>query len=379
MRVLMLKFSGAALFCVFLLFVSACGNKMPDESKQIAKAQKVYDKKGLDGFYEYVKNGGMYFAVKDSSQNGATPLLISIKNGEIEKARLFLQKGALPNEKDFHEQDILDYAFLYYDTLKDVWGADCLYYYDIARSYSEMLEFVVSNIPVSYWHSCDFNGKCPLVKIVEQCQNFDITKRCIDLVKDINQVDCEGKSFLMYAAQCNVDVRVLKYLLDKGAEIDLKNGNEWTALMYAARYNPNPSVMEDLILRGASMKENSVGLTITMLASCNSNPGVLMTLLKYKNEINSSTKQGKTALMYACENNQNYSLIKILIDNGANIEASDFEGKTAREYLSEDSVLSTSDIAMIWNSSKHSDEIITDDKNLDSADINVEQNNIAGE
>ena len=65
MRVLMLKFSGAALFCVFLLFVSACGNKMPDETKQIAKAQKVYDKKGLDGFYEYVKNGGMYFAVKD--------------------------------------------------------------------------------------------------------------------------------------------------------------------------------------------------------------------------------------------------------------------------------------------------------------------------
>ena len=152
----------------------------------------------------------------------------------------------------------------------------------------------------------------------------------------------------MYAAQSNVDVRTVKYLLDKGAKIDVKNSNEWTALMYAARYNPNPAVMEDLILRGANSEPNSVGLSITMLASCNPNPGVLLTLLKYKNEINAVTDKGKTALMYACENNQNANVIKMLIDNGADLNAKDSGGKTVREYMSTNTSLTASDMGVAW-------------------------------
>lgn len=105
--------------------------------------------------------------------------------------------------------------------------------------------------------------------------------------------------------------------------------------MYAARYNPNPSVMEDLILRGANTEPNSVGLTLTMLASCNKNPGVLFTLLKYKNEVKNYTTKGKTALMYACENQQDSSIIKMLIENGADINATDNDGKSALIYALE--------------------------------------------
>ena len=174
----------------------------------------------------------------------------------------------------------------------------------------------------------------------------------------------------MYAAQCSFDVRTVKYLLDKGAKIDSKNRNEWSALMYAARYNPNPAVMEDLILRGANTGSNSVGLTITMLAACNPNPGVLLTLLKYKDEINASTDKGKTALMYACENNQNVAVIKMLIDNGADLVAKDSDGKTVREYMSANSSLTASDMGVAWKTLEENAVEQTENENNTVAEDN---------
>lgn len=138
--------------------------------------------------------------------------------------------------------------------------------------------------------------------------------------------------------------------------------------MYAARYNPNPAVMEDLILRGANSEPNSVGLTVTMLASCNPNPGVLLTLLKYKNEINSVTDNGKTALMYACENNQNAAVIKMLIDNGANLNARDSNGKTVREYMSANTSLSASDMGIAWKT-------LEENASADSKKNNIDEDN----
>lgn len=311
--------------------------------KEFAKAQEAYNKKGMDGFCKYLEKNS-YFAIKDSSQDDATPLLIAVKDGNLENAKLFLEKGASVEEKDSKENGLLDYA--------------------LQSSNPESLAFAIEALPIPSWNVADANGCFPFIKVIVQRSDFAKIKKCIDLTNDINRADKNGKTPLMYAAQSNVDVRTVKYLLDKGAKIDVKNSNEWSALMYAARYNPNPAVMEDLILRGASSEPNSVGLTVTMLAACNPNPGVLMTLLKYKDEINAATDKGKTALMYACENGQNSSVIKMLIDNGANLNAKDSNGKTIREYLSANPSLSTSDIAIAWKSAEETG-------NTESAEIDL--------
>lgn len=311
--------------------------------KAYNKAQKTYDEKGIEKFIEYVEKEN-YLPVKDSSQDDATPLLIAVKDGDLEKAKLFLEKGASVEEKDSKENGLLDYA--------------------LQSSNSESLAFAIEALPIPSWNVADANGCFPFIKAIVQRSDFTVIQKCIDLTNDINCADKNGKMPLMYAAQSNVDVRTVKYLLDKGAKIDTKNSNEWSALMYAARYNPNPAVMEDLILRGANSEPNSVGLTVTMLAACNPNPGVLMTLLKYKDEINAATDKGKTALMYACENGQNSSVIKMLIDNGANLNAKDSNGKTIREYLSANPSLSTSDIAIAWKSAEETG-------NTESAEIDL--------
>ena len=316
----------SALILSSLLLVS-CGDKQSPEEKEFSKVQKIYDEKGMKGFCKYLDKNS-YLAIKDASQNDATPLLLAVKAGDLEKAKLFLEKGASAEEKDSAEKDLLDYA--------------------LENSDSEAIDFAVTKMPPFYWNNSDSKGNLPLVKIIKQNSDFSLIQESIDLTRDINHADKDGKTPLMYAAQCSFDVQTVKYLLDKGAKIDLKNNNEWTALMYAARYNPNPAVMEDLILRGASSEPNSVGLTITMLAACNPNPGVLLTLLKYKDEINASTDKGKTALMYACENNQNAAVIKMLIDNGADLAAKDSDGKTVREYMSANTSLTASDMGIAW-------------------------------
>lgn len=314
-----------SLFTIFS--VVSCSDKKAVEEKAFSKVQKIYDKKGMDGFCKYLDKN-TYIAVKDTSQDEATPLLIAVKNGDLEKTKLFIDKGASVEEKDSAGKDLLSYA--------------------LESSDQEVIDFVVSKMPTFYWNTFDSNSNNPFIKIIKQNLPFSIIRQSIDLTNDVNHSDKNGKTALMYAAQSNVDVRTVKYLLDKGAEIDIKNSNEWSALMYAARYNPNPAVMEDLILRGANSEPNSVGLTVTMLASCNSNPGVLLTLLKYKDEINSATDKGKTALMYACENNQSALAIKILIDNGADLSAKDSNGKTVREYMSSNTALSASDMGIAW-------------------------------
>ncbi len=345
-----------------LAFIS-CGNKETAQEekaaetqneKEFTKAKEAYEKKGMDGFCKYLEKNS-YIAIKDASQNDATPLLIAVKDGDLEKAKLFIEKGASAEEKDSAEKGFLDYA--------------------LQSSNSDSLAFAIEMLPIPSWNVEDENGCLPFIKVIVQSSDFAVIQKCIDLTNDINRADKNGKTPLMYAAQSNFDVRTVKYLLDKGAKIDIKNSNEWSALMYAARYNPNPAVMEDLILRGANSEPNSVGLTVTMLASCNQNPGVLMTLLKYKDEINASTDKEKTALMYACENNQNASVIKMLIDNGADLYAKDSDDKTVREYMSANTALTASDMGVAWKAlednavEQTADEDATDAENEENSDV----------
>jgi|GEM_PF-6596910 len=332
-------------------FLISCGKKEFPEEKEFSKVQKLYDKKGMEGFCKYLDKNS-YIAVKDSSENDATPLLIALKDGDLEKAELFLGKGASESEMDSAGKGLFDYA--------------------LQSPNPESVSFAIEALPIPFWNVADSKECLPLVKVIVHCSDFDVIQKCIDVTKDINHTDKDGKTPLMYAAQCNADVRTVKYLLDKGAKTDAKNSNEWSALMYAARYNPNPAVMEDLILRGANSEPNSVGLTVTMLASCNPNPGVLLTLLKYKDEINAATDKGKTALMYACKNNQSSSVIKMLIDNGADLNVKDSDGKTVREYMSANTSLSASDMGVAWKTLEENALEQTADEDAAGAEIEEE-------
>lgn len=304
--------SAAALCLLAVLLVAGCSKGQTAEERAYARAQEIFTKRGFDKFVEYVGENGYYAVVDDA---GATPLLLAIKNGDTENAAFFLEKGASPDEKDAAGLDALDYA--------------------LQNAGAGAMDFVLSVMPASYWNTALSDGNVPLVKIICNSDYFDGIRRAVDLTRNLEAADRNGKTLLMYAAQCNIDVRVTKLLLDKQVDMNRKERNQWSALMYAARYNPNPAVMEDLLLRGADANANFVGLSVTMLAACNPNAGVLFVLLRHIDDVNARTDNGKTALMYACENAQPPSAIRLLIDGNADVNASDNNGKTALMYACE--------------------------------------------
>jgi 8-oxo-dGTP pyrophosphatase MutT (NUDIX family) len=83
--------------------------------------------------------------------------------------------------------------------------------------------------------------------------------------------------------------KLAKYLLDKGADLDLQDNEGWTALHHAIYKDPNPNVdttgqfkvFVNLILKGANVNiQNKDGYTPLMFASMKKNSKVVKSLLK---------------------------------------------------------------------------------------------------
>ena len=86
----------------------------------------------------------------------------------------------------------------------------------------------------------------------------------------------------MKAAKSGNDWEV-KQLLLAGADVNLKDNQNWTALMYAVRFQENTNVVKLLIDAGAQVDvENSFGNSAFIIASYyNNNPEILNLLIKY--------------------------------------------------------------------------------------------------
>ena len=110
-------------------------------------------------------------------------------------------------------------------------------------------------------------------------------KALLDQGADPNSFDEDGDHLLMYAALYS-SFDALQLLIDKGSNVNAKNGLDETALMWA---------VHDL----AKMK----------------------LLIQHGADVNAKAKSGNTPLLIACVGNGKYEAVKLLLDNGANVSA----------------------------------------------------------
>ena len=212
------------ILLVSLLVLIGC------KDKSFSKAEKIYKNKGLDDYAAFVEEKNTYYKITDSKNNGATPLLIAIKDGKSAFVDSFIRHGAsFFTEQDQDGKDIFDYL------LEKVSAGD-------------EVRQIIEIIPVDYWSS-EQNIK----RLLEIESNYPLFAILVEQDKfSPDYIVGKGKTVLMYAAQHTPDIRYIKQLAEKTKDINKINDNEWNAVMYAARYNPNPAVLEYLLKKDAN-------------------------------------------------------------------------------------------------------------------------------
>lgn len=211
---------------------------------------------------------------------------------------------------------------------------------------------------------------------IDKPQFLESIKEDIDIkIENPNEVDNNNVSLLMKAAKNGNDWEVSQ-LIALGADVNLKDNQNWTALMYAVRFQENVNIVDMILTAGADVKcTNSFGNSALIIAAYyNNNPEILKRLVEYYDSsskellkafvllitsdenknymqtsklnvfINHSTPinsfyNGKTPLMYAAKFCKSTDTIKLLLENDAIITLRSTEGKTAFDYAKENANL----------------------------------------
>lgn len=184
----------------------------------------------------------------------------------------------------------------------------------------------------------DYSGSTPLMLAI-YADHLTIARALLDRGADVNRKsDCHCLhrewTALMFAAWYG-RTDIVRPLLDKGADINakcdqcdyIKNGS--TALMIALTKSDRSEIAEILINRNADLNlKNDEGQNALLLAAEHSKRNTLLTLLGKGLDINQRDKGGNTALMHACWS-CDIDKVQLLLDNGADVNTKNRHGETA--------------------------------------------------
>lgn len=141
--------------------------------------------------------------------------------------------------------------------------------------------------------------------------NIDILKLLInnDTI-NLDIKDIHGNTALIYSCSIkDINIDIVKLLIDKNADIYSKNCDNTTALIYTCMFcnqytNSHIETVKLLINKAKLNKE---------------------TFIEY---LNTQDKDGKTSLMYACQNGS-LDIVNLLVDNECYIDIQDIDGETS--------------------------------------------------
>ena len=244
-------------------------------------------------------------------QNGKWSSLIVLASSSNlpEIVKLLIERGANVNQYLEHEKNVTPL------------------YISVVRKHREVANLLLANGAVLDLYSAAFLGKVEVVKdYLEQNGNISVgkyqgitlihtaawnnqlemTQYLITCGAKVNSQDDYGRTPLHFAASNPEGIKLIELLIDNGAKLDAIasrsftiSGNKClngTPLHVAARLN-YPDIAEALIIRGAN--------------------------------INATYMRGKTPLHTAVWSKNNFEVVKVLIDRGADINAYEkSQGKT---------------------------------------------------
>lgn len=299
--------------------------------------QVVSEKNNLEVVKLLIEKGADIYA-KDSK--GRNVLFISVLNNNIEVVKLLIEKGADINAIDYNGQ-----KNEYYYNLKNNNFEILKLFIQKKGNVNAILLDAVGNIDnlgivkylidkgadVNYLRQNAWGREATvLMEAVSVSNNLGIVKYLIDKGADLNSKDSSGKTVLFYEVQFNIEEKLddIKYLIEKGANVNAIDSSGYSVIMNIESHNFSLEIFEYLISKGADVKYKSKKGVTVLMAFINKKKFL-------RDRVNIVPSYNLKCVLIPEEKylyEATLSATKLLIDKGLDINAKDFEGKTALMY-----------------------------------------------
>ncbi len=292
---------------------------------------------------KFLLENGADVKIKDNT--GKTVLYYSIKHNSfiqenaIKILNLLIKYGADVNTKDNYRESLLSISYAdssYWKRNKEIFKVLVENGFDLETriengSYNDCSCDYDYNYGYNY--DDDYYDYTPLM-IAASRNDYDMVKFLVEKGADVNAKTHYESEYsrvvtplLLSLDRHHYESGTAEFLINNGADINVRDDNGNTPLIYAAETH-NTKVIELLIQKNADINAvNNDGSTALMLAVNNLET---VKLLAEKGADVNFQASGSTALISACKyRNRNIDVIKYLVSKKADINAQDDEGYTA--------------------------------------------------
>ena len=273
--------------------------------------------------------------------DGPTPLMLAVSSNNIEMVQLLLHAGA-----DIYARDYADRGSPM-NIFPNVIGKDgmgrwdeknCIWRTDNDPTCNpEVAKLLISHLkdgPNLFELIPRINGTAYGDRFYLEAAGRELTPESTRAAL-YGGADVHTEGLLHFVVAKNEDPEVIQILLEAGADLEKRNGVDWTPLMTASRQNPNVEVIRTLMRAGANRDAYSrtpfgwwMGHSAVTMSLYNSNPEIVQLFLDAGDDVNEPSGFSEHSLLHLAAQSGTVEVVATLLAAGANLEATNADGDT---------------------------------------------------